>query len=66
MSTKRSKRPFLTGSILGILISILGCVNLADNFNTNTKSPTEKLPIRTLIIKLSDGTYHRADFEFAK
>ena len=52
MSTKRVNRYFLIGSILGVLICIFGCVNLADNFNTT--DPSAKLPIRTLSIQL-DG-----------
>jgi len=52
MSTKRAKRYFLIGPILGILLCVFGCVNLADNFNT--KDPSEKLPIRTLSIQIGE------------
>jgi len=41
------------GPILGILICIFGCVNLEGNFNT--KDPSEKLPIRTLSIRVSEN-----------
>ena len=52
MPTKRAKRYFLIGSILGILICVFGCVNLADNYNT--KNPTEKSPIRRLSIHINE------------
>lgn len=50
MLTKRAKWVMPIGPILGILICVVGCANLADNFNT--KDPSEKLPIRTLSIRV--------------
>jgi len=50
MLTKRVKWFVPVAFILSILIFVLGCANLEDNFNT--KDPSEKLPIRTLSIRV--------------
>jgi len=52
MSTKSARWYFLVASTLISLLCIFGCANLADNFST--KNPTEKLPIRTLSIRIDD------------
>jgi hypothetical protein len=50
MFTKRVKWYASVAAVLSILIFVVGCANLTDNFST--KDPSEKLPIRTLSIRV--------------
>ena len=57
MSTKRAKRYFLIGSILGILICVFGCANMIATSSSeyNKRYPSVKLPIRILSIQLDEN-----------
>jgi len=53
MLTKRAKWALLIGSILGILICVFGCANMiASSSEYNKRDPSERLPIRTLSIRV--------------
>jgi len=53
MSTKKTKRYLLVGSILGVLILFFGCAGIIKSLGKENSS--EKFPIRTFIVQIDEN-----------
>ena len=52
MLTKHAKRYLLIGSLLGIFSCVFGCIVITNNYNE--KYPSEKFPIRTILVQIDE------------